>query len=542
MGEREAVLLSWLAYNHDPFEREAGKETYRRGPDGKKIWGPTLTFLFDEASPYRGRVKHLVLFARDDPGSSKRVRATFKAVREKDPDIGCETLAWASEDPTNHKAIFQFMEKELPQIRRRFARQELLIHTSPGTPSMHTIWVLMGETGFIDPPFALLKSLRPHERKGRPAVEPIHLGIDTFYKRYKETRPSEAACAADSIMWDPAQLRSRPIRQLYREAKGVAPLNVPVLILGERGTGKTTLASWIRFNSPYRKQELDGGWPAVACGQYQAGTMNAELFGHVRGAFTDATRSREGLLSRADGDTLFLDEVGDLARDVQRLLIKALEEKKFQPLGSTQWKGSSFRLVTATNVPLKELRERLDPDFFDRISMVRLRTPPLREMPEDIEALWYSVFNHVAAESGVEFDLPDPCHKAVAAHLREHFLAGNFRDLYAMAWRLIARWNGLSSPSPDEIESWLPDALDPVQLGPSGDLARDVALRFAESAPLDDLLGPDDPLPTKAIQREMLSWIATEIRRTARQRSVSAGALVDVTDKTLRDWIKSDGQ
>src|SRR5439155_23165636 len=151
---------------------------------------------------------------------------------------------WAGEDPTDHRSIFEFLREKVPEIRRRFADRELVVHVSPGTPAMHTIWVLMAETGFIEPPFRLVQSLRKSERRGRPAAIPVELGIETFYKVYKAARPAQLASDEQSIVWDPAKFRTARMRELFIEARRFAHLNVPILMVGERGTGKTTLARW----------------------------------------------------------------------------------------------------------------------------------------------------------------------------------------------------------------------------------------------------------------------------------------------------------
>src|SRR5690606_8723891 len=145
---------------------------------------------------------------------------------------------------------------------------------------------------------------------------------------FQQARPRHVA-ASEQVLLDPRHFVSERLKRLYDRARRYAQLNVPVLILGERGTGKTTLASWIRSSSPFRDPSKDQSWPSVPCSQYSPETMRAELFGYVRGAFTDARTDTEGLLHVADGDTLFLDEIGDISRDLQRLLIRALEEKRF---------------------------------------------------------------------------------------------------------------------------------------------------------------------------------------------------------------------
>ncbi len=538
MKNRSGVLVSWVAFNNDPYERNRKTGKYRIDSAGRPIPGPTLAFLFDADSRYKGKVDHVVMLCRNESASLERVNATFSEILEQDPTITCEKIVWNGSDPTDHTSIFDFLRKEIPHIRNRFPNRELLIHTSPGTPSMQTIWVLMGETGFIREPFQLLKSIRPGDRMDRSAVKQIQIGIETFYKKYRKTRPKETSVSSEKISWDPAQFRSDVLKRFYSEAEKVASLRVPVMILGERGTGKTTLANWIRFNSPFRKADLDEGWPAIACGQYQPATMRAELFGYVKGAFTGASETKQGLLANANGDTLFLDEVGDISREMQRLLIKAIEEGRYQPLGETRWKQSQFRLITATNIPLENLRDRLDQDFFDRIALIRMRAPSLREIPEDLSWLWRDVFESVCNEAGVDFALPEVGHETVVQFLRNHPLPGNLRNLYAIGWRILAHWHTSTPPDESELKKWLPTSFDSVTKPINSDMAREVAFRFVNNSPLDDLLDSAKPLTTKAVQQVFQSWIGSEVRRVARMRGVSAGSLVDVTVKTLREWVQ----
>ena len=540
MSKRNGVLLSWVAYNNDPYEREGQSEEFKVDADGNRIPGPTLTFLFDEGSPYKDKVGDVVLFSRHDGKSDSRVIETFREIREQDGSINHRRKIWKGKDPTDHEGIFAFLREELAKLRDEYAGRDLYLHVSPGTPSMHTIWVLMATTGFVEQPFHLLKSLRKHERYGRPAVVPVELRIDTFYQRFQESRPAETSSSDETLKWEPSNFKSRALIDLYAQVDRITKLRVPILILGERGTGKTTLASYIRSRSDFAKKELNDGWPAVACGQYQGETIRSELFGHAKGAFTGAHADKEGLLERADGDTLFLDEIGDLSKETQRTLIKAIEEHRFQPVGSQEWKKSRFRLITATNVPLAELRERLDPDFFDRIALIRVTTPPLREIQEDLPWLWRKMFGKAVREADSGLQLPEEHHDVVVSYLRAQPLGGNLRDLHAVAWRLLARWGEEWPPSEGDLKRWLPSALDPLTRRASDDIAREVGARFAEGAPLDDLVSTDSPLRPKAVRSTFQRYMAEELRRISTSRGLKVDDIANgVTGKTLRDWVKS---
>ena len=255
----------------------------------------------------------------------------------------------------------------------------------------------------------------------------------------------EKAGAHLHSLWYMGRFRSEKLKRLAEKACRFAPLNVPILIVGERGVGKTTLASWIRRNSPYRREEQDNCWPSVSCGQYTEELMRGELFGYRKGAFTGATKNYDGLLKEADGDTLFLDEIGDISHEVQRLLIRAIEEKAYLPIGAKKSIKSDFRLITATNRKRSDLRKSLCPDFFDRIAYFVLHVPPLREIPEDIPHLWKEVFKEARRQNASSLPIPSlspAVHEEIATRLQEMRLPGNLRDLYQLAYHLIALLGG----------------------------------------------------------------------------------------------------
>jgi DNA-binding NtrC family response regulator len=528
------VLVSWLAVNNDPFEFDRNSNTYKE-VNGEQITGPTLTLLEGQHSPFKGQIKDVVIFHRKqarEERAMKDLQAELKKLK-----IRSEIRVWSGSDPTDHKAIFEFLRKELPIVRKTYSDSELVIHVSPGTPSMHTIWVLMAETGFIEQPYQVVKSYRDSERNGRPSAVPAEVGIDTFYKAFKQSRPRQSGSDDQRVAWDPGEFRSEKMRSLYAEARRFARVNVPILIRGERGTGKTTLAGWIRSNSPFRVEKLDEGWPSVACGQYSPETMRSELFGHKKGAFTGATENKVGLLEIANKDTLFLDEIGDVSRDLQRLLIKAIEEKTFSALGDEKPRRSDFRLITATNISDEVLRERLDPDFYDRISALNLTLPPLREVPEELEWLWPMVFQQAKKRAGVKMShkLPAALEKKLIGRLRDHTLPGNIRDLFRIAYRIAALLNEDETATEEIIEYGLLGLQVETK---GGNLAKEIAGCFASSLPLDGVFQRKGQIPTGQVLGEFQGFLAKELMRLAKEHNQKHEDISDVSRRTLSNWLK----
>ena len=538
---KQAVLLSWVAINNDPYERERGTGDFRR-VGGKLVPGPTLTLLCDPDSPYKDVIGDVVFVhrsANDDRRGSRALAETIMAVRERCPGVRICDLAWRGDDPTDHQDIYRFLQKELPILRERFSGQRLVIHLSPGTPAMHTVWVLMVETGMIAPPVEMVKSYRPDERRERTAVVPVKLGLDTFFKVYQRQHgASQAPGTEERVFWDPQMFKSEKLKAVFAEARRVAQVNVPLLITGERGTGKTTLASWIRAHSDFRNAKNDMNWPAVPCGQYSPETMRAELFGYKQGAFTGATSDKEGLLARADGDTLFLDEIGDISTPLQRLLIKAVEEHGYSPLGSTEVLKSRFRLITATNRDPSALRSKLDPDFLDRISMLRLEMPPLREIPEDLPWLWDQVMREAERRAGrkVDADALEDSNKRILPLLRREALPGNMRDLFVAAYRMVAAMSDAFDPMTSE------KAVEYSMMGltrsaaPCGDATEEVLRRFVDRSPLDPCIESLGKLDTKRLFDDVKRYVAREVRRYANVRGQKPEEVCDVAERTLRDW------
>lgn len=178
---------------------------------------------------------------------------------------------------------------------------------------------------------------------------------------------------------------SATLQNLMRQAAIVAPTNSTVLILGETGTGKGRFAARIHSLSPRR----DHPFVAVNCAAIPLGLLESELFGHERGAFTGAITQRIGRFELANKGTLFLDEIGDIPSELQPKLLRVLQEREFERLGSTHTTSTDVRLIAAThrNLPqmIKEGKFRLD--LFYRLNVFPITVPPLRERREDIPLL-----------------------------------------------------------------------------------------------------------------------------------------------------------
>jgi two-component system NtrC family response regulator len=209
--------------------------------------------------------------------------------------------------------------------------------------------------------------------------------------------------------------------ELLRTARKVADSEATVLITGESGTGKEVLARLIHQHSPRR----NGPMVAVNCAGIPENLIESELFGHVKGAFTGAIANRMGRFQTAAGGTLFLDEVGELKLDMQTKLLRALQVRQIEAVGSDRTDEIDVRIVAATN---KELREAIQTgsfreDLYYRLSVVPLHLPPLRERREDIPGLVQHFLKKFNAPPGVRFS------DRAQALLKQYNWPGNIREL-----------------------------------------------------------------------------------------------------------------
>jgi formate hydrogenlyase transcriptional activator len=204
----------------------------------------------------------------------------------------------------------------------------------------------------------------------------------------------------------------------------VAPVDSAVLIQGETGTGKEVIARAIHEASPRRNHRF----VALNCAAIPSALLESELFGHERGAFTGACTHTKGRFQMADGGTLFLDEIGDLPLELQPKLLRVLQEREFEPLGSAQTVRVNVRVLAATNQDLAQLvtKKLFRIDLFYRLNVIPLCLPPLRERVEDIRLLTEFFVARFAASLNKPIDrIPDE----VMALLQAHDWPGNIREL-----------------------------------------------------------------------------------------------------------------
>ena len=228
------------------------------------------------------------------------------------------------------------------------------------------------------------------------------------------------------------------LEKILRQARAVADTDATVLITGENGTGKEVLARAIHEESARR----DGPFVAVSCAALPEHLIESELFGHVKGAYTDAKADRAGRFEAAEGGTLFLDEIGELTGAVQVKLLRVIEGYEVQRLGTNENIVVNIRLLTATNRDLEvEVAEkRFREDLFYRLNVVPLCLPPLRERREDIPVL----ANHFAAKAAAKYNFAVPdLDPALVEALQEYDWPGNVRELENLVERLVVLTKGV---------------------------------------------------------------------------------------------------
>ncbi len=218
--------------------------------------------------------------------------------------------------------------------------------------------------------------------------------------------------------------RAPASQRLLRQVSKVGSLDTTVLITGASGTGKTTIARMVHQSGPRK----NGPFVSVNCASLPRELVEAELFGHAKGAFTGAVNDRPGRAEIADGGTLFLDEIGDLPLELQPKLLTFLQDRTFQRIGSNKVYTVNVRLIAATHQDLAAMcrERRFREDLYYRLNVIELHVAALRDRPEDLPDLVRRILERIAQQRG---EPPLPCDPEAIALIQRHSWPGNVREL-----------------------------------------------------------------------------------------------------------------
>ncbi|MCG8339188.1 MAG: sigma 54-interacting transcriptional regulator [Proteobacteria bacterium] len=351
--------------------------------------------------------------------------------------------------PVDFQAVHGAADRHLSNVKRDYPNAEIVIHLSPGTPTMTAIWVLLGKTKYA------AKFIQSSVEEGVKDVE-IPFDISAEYLPLLASKndvalqqlmeaPVRPDAAFDSIITQNPQVDKQKVR-----ASQLAVRNLPVLIIGETGTGKELFARAIhnasgRSNQPFL---------ALNCGAIPDQLVDSTLFGHAKGAFTGANTDKKGYFEEADGGTLFLDEFGELPLDAQVRLLRVLQDGTLVRVGETKEKTVNVRIIVATNKDLlKEVAAgRFREDLYYRVAIGILQLPPLRERTGDFGLLCERLLEQINEEAKDQVGYWGKKISAKAKNIMLNYSwPGNIRELYATLLR-ASLWSSGKSISENDVK------------------------------------------------------------------------------------------
>jgi len=296
----------------------------------------------------------------------------------------------------------------------------VIVITAFGSMELAIAAIRVGAYDFVPKPFEIEQLCIAIDR----AIQ--HRALRDEVKRLREM-------AAGPLRFDDIIGDSAPMRRVFDLLRRVSETDATVLITGESGTGKELVAQALHRHS----RRPDGPFVPINCAAVPEALLEAELFGHVKGAFTDARGTRPGLFLRASGGTLFLDEIAEIPLGLQPKLLRALQERRVRPVGGDVEVPFDARIVAATNRDLEsEVAEgRFREDLFYRVNVIHVELPPLRGRGTDVLLLAQNLIAHFARHSGKSIEGLSP---AAAERLVNYVWPGNVRELQNCIERAVA--------------------------------------------------------------------------------------------------------
>jgi len=365
-------------------------------------------------------------------------------IAQVSPETEVHPVTLAIDDPWDFGQVYAALHDFARGYAFKPEEEEYWVHITTGTHVAQICMFLMTEARYF--PGVLLQSAPPKRQKeGEPGSYAL---IDLDLSRYDAIAQRFAREHADGVTLLKSGIATRNARfnRMIGEIEHVAlKSRAPMLLMGPTGAGKSFLARRI-FDLKKVRHQLAGGFVEVNCATLHGEGAGSALFGHVKGAFTGAASERAGLLRSADKGLLFLDEIGELGLDEQAMLLKAVEEKRFLPVGGDREVASDFQLIAGTNrdLRLEVARGRFREDLYARINLWTYELPSLAQRPEDIAPnLDYLLARH-SEENGmlVRFNKEARERYMRFAVSHEAKWSGNFRDLGASVMRMATLAEG----------------------------------------------------------------------------------------------------
>jgi transcriptional regulatory protein RtcR len=394
-------------------------------------WRPNVAMCMHEDL----LVRRLVLLT--EPRYDKLFAQVVEDIAKVSPETTIERRDLGLADPWDFEEVFDALYRQARELALDPEREDVLVHMTTGTHVAQICLFLLTETRHF--PARLLQTGPPPPNQKVPGTwQLIDLDLSRFDRLAR--RFAQERAHGESLLKSGIRTQNAAFNALIARIERVAPLSkAPMLLMGPTGAGKSQLARRIHELKKQRHQ-LGGAFVEVNCATIRGDGAGSLLFGHKKGAFTGALQDRAGLLRAADGGLLFLDEIGELGLDEQAMLLRALEEKRFLPLGSDKEVGSDFQLIAGTNRDLGEavaagaFRE----DLLARINLWTFRLPGLRGRLEDVEPNVDYELERWSQQVGrrVHFSAEARARYLAFATSPAAAWRGNFRDLNGSITRL----------------------------------------------------------------------------------------------------------
>jgi transcriptional regulatory protein RtcR len=399
-------------------------------------WRPTLS-LCQQPDQLIDRLELIHGQARWDTDLALKVAADIAQVS---PETEVRLHPMAMQNAWDFEEVYASLHDFAAGYPFDTAREDYLVHITTGTHVQQIVWFLLAESRHI--PAKLIQTQPSGAREddsapaGRHVVTDLDLQrYDQIAKRFQAERLQGTELLKSGIATRNAAF-NRTIEQIERVA---ARSRAPILISGPTGAGKSFLARQV-YELKRGRHQVDGAFVEVNCATLRGDTAMSTLFGHTKGAFTGAQQAREGLLRSAHKGVLFLDEIGELPLDEQAMLLKAIEEKRFLPMGSDKEVESDFTLIAGTNRDLQArvLEGQFREDLLARINIWTFVLPGLVNRSEDIEPNIDFELLRYARDHGhkVRFNAEARRRYLSFATSRDANWSGNFRQLSASITRM----------------------------------------------------------------------------------------------------------